>query len=953
MQIGPSNWKLIEQLFDEVKELPADQWDLALSTRSDVAPEIRTEVLELLRDTPGDFLASPAEYEVAAINHTDAPRVEDSVPDSIADYRIERELGRGGMGVVYLARQPGTGRNVALKVLHPTRADSEAVRRFEREIHVLSQLSHPAIARIFDADVWWTPWGPQPFFVMEAIDGMPLAEVISESKLNANCRFELLVGIVEAVAFAHRNGIIHRDLTPRNILVTKSLTPKLIDFGIALAEDTTRITRSGTPGTLRYMSPEQKNHNAPPDTRSDVYSLGVIGAELLGRADGGHGSMRDLRAILDRCVAPAEGRYGSAGELLQDLRRYQDHEPVLARHGGLLYQANLLIRRHRVAALLVAVIVVAIGSASFAWLWGARGERELLVGALTERSLSEQSVRTLADLGLLDDALVLFEATFRDTNAALQPEVALQRGLQWVRALRESGHLAAANAVCLQLLEVTGAQDAELWQVRIQAAQVAGLVDLGQLYEADRLLTWMSTEPRFSKLPKVEQLEVRGLRAAYQHGLGHAFQAAQALEAICEEAGAVLGPDAPQVLSQSLTLARASRSLGNVPRTKEVLVGIVERLSRTNGAEHWSTLLASAELGYLQALNLREESEAGRALLETALARSVAIYGESSSTAVEIRELWAEFLVRRDRFDEARPQFEFCADYYAGRFGNHDPRALRLRLSIVSYVFRQDRARGLAAYDLLLSHCKQHIPKHSVRWDVQHHYARRLTSMRDYARARPLLEEAVPHLRHHYGVVGGPAADAQTALAELCDVSGQWEAALDAYLYVMKNTRYRRALQAYHRYDVARMLIHLQRLDEAEAFMVEADDLAQDAAVANVFKVRFLGTRALWRVARNEREQARINVDTALTLVPECTKSDQRDRRYFRALSQLIIELWPVEAATQRLDRMQQQLARQYGEESQSALAALPSLLACYQQLGRTEDAAAVGARLRRNPVLD
>jgi eukaryotic-like serine/threonine-protein kinase len=216
-----------------------------------------------------------------------APDPTTALPPCIGQYRILRLLGEGGMGAVYEAEQAQPRRLVALKVIRAGWARPELIRRFQQESETLGRLQHPGIAQIYEAGAAETPFGLQPYFAMELIQGMPLVEYAEEHKLNTRQRLELMIAICEAVEHAHQRGIIHLDLKPGNILVDESGQPKILDFGIARATDSdaqaARETDMGQIlGTLAYMSPEQVL--ADPlalDARSDVYALGVILYELL------------------------------------------------------------------------------------------------------------------------------------------------------------------------------------------------------------------------------------------------------------------------------------------------------------------------------------------------------------------------------------------------------------------------------------------------------------------------------------------------------------------------------------------------------------------------------------------------------------------------------------------------------------------------------------------------
>lgn len=209
------------------------------------------------------------------------------IPSAIGRYRVLDVLGRGGMGIVYRAEQDQPHRQVALKVIHPGLVQPEFLRRFARESEALGRLQHPGIAQIYEAGTADTPDGPQSYFAMELVRGQSLSEHAQTQSLSLQQRLELFAKICDAVHYAHRQGVIHRDLKPANVLVDADGNPKILDFGVARLTDSdvqaTRQTSVGEViGTLQYMSPEQVNADPEEiDTRSDVYSLGVVLFELL------------------------------------------------------------------------------------------------------------------------------------------------------------------------------------------------------------------------------------------------------------------------------------------------------------------------------------------------------------------------------------------------------------------------------------------------------------------------------------------------------------------------------------------------------------------------------------------------------------------------------------------------------------------------------------------------
>ncbi|MEO7795376.1 MAG: protein kinase [Thermoanaerobaculia bacterium] len=366
---------------------------------------------------------------LAARSDGDALREGAPLPDQIGPYRIVRELGRGGMGRVFLAEEETADfrRTVALKVID--RPAPDAVRRFRDEVRILSSLEHPGIARFIQGgqapDGTW-------FLALEHVEGEDLVKHARQRGLPIARKLELFLAVLEAVDFAHRRGVVHRDLKPGHLLVGHDGRPRLLDFGISklLDPDTHEslaVTRTESRAlTPAYASPEQIR-GAPVTLASDIYSLGVVLYELLaGRrpfAETGESRAALERAVLGtdpeppshaarRAAAPSsplhpsggvhelgrdldaiclkalrkepETRYASAAELADDLRRYLEHRPVLARRGGWRYRAARFAGRHRGRLATYGALALALAAIAFAWRVNGRAEKR--TSALVEPS---------------------------------------------------------------------------------------------------------------------------------------------------------------------------------------------------------------------------------------------------------------------------------------------------------------------------------------------------------------------------------------------------------------------------------------------------------------------------------------------------------------------------------------------------------------------------------------
>jgi serine/threonine protein kinase len=474
-------WTRADRLFVEAVDLPPGERAAYLDRECGDDTELRSLVDRLLEhaDRPDSILSPGGGLEYGA---REMPREAGAPPPKrIGPYVVRERIGEGGFGEVFLAEQlRPVRRRVAIKLLK-TGMDSHGVlARFDAERQALAMMDHPNIAKIFDAGETETG---RPYFVMEFIDGEPVTAACDGAHLPIRTRLELLHEICRAVQHAHSKGILHRDLKPSNLLVIDTPdgpVPKVIDFGIAKAVDTsltdeTLYTMTGQLiGTPVYMSPERVEAREDADTRSDVYSLGVILYELLtgtlplspddlrglglegtlralrehepdppsvrvtrlGDAAGDAAARRDvdvsalrrsLRGELDwitlKAIAkePAR-RYETANAFAADLRRYLDEDAVEASPPSTIYRFRKFARRHRVALSLMAAIlvgvVVAVGSLAYS-LAESQRQRALTEAALVETEQARESAEAvtvfLADmLGSADPARRGREVTVRE-----------------------------------------------------------------------------------------------------------------------------------------------------------------------------------------------------------------------------------------------------------------------------------------------------------------------------------------------------------------------------------------------------------------------------------------------------------------------------------------------------------------------------------------------------------
>ena len=282
-----SEVKPIEELFEQLIEMPSQDERREFVDRvcgDDIEMKNRLEKLAIAHEDAGSFLC-----DSDGLSETTAPEGDDPVTTQIGRYKLLQKIGEGGMGSVYMAEQKvPVKRRVALKIIKPGMDSRQVIARFEAERQALAMMDHPNIAKVLEAG---TTDDGHPYFVMELVKGVPITDFCDKHKLRPAERLKLFIDVCGAVQHAHQKGIIHRDLKPSNVLVAKfddKPAVKVIDFGVAKATnqeltERTMFTQFGQiVGTLEYMSPEQAQFNQLDiDTRSDIYSLGVLLYELL------------------------------------------------------------------------------------------------------------------------------------------------------------------------------------------------------------------------------------------------------------------------------------------------------------------------------------------------------------------------------------------------------------------------------------------------------------------------------------------------------------------------------------------------------------------------------------------------------------------------------------------------------------------------------------------------
>ena len=380
------HWEQLQELF-HLAEVTRDEDRERVLTEKCPDPRFRQRVMAIFRG---------ANIESEEQTHRRGP----FISGRIGPYLLVRQLGSGGIGTVYLVERMvgGALQRSALKVLSPHAAGPSFVERFRREQHILASLDHPNITRMLDGGL--SEEG-QPYLVMEYVDGVPLDVYCDQRHFGIDERLELFLHVCDAVAYAHRNLIVHLDLKPSNIFVTSDGTVKLLDFGTSKLIQPDSLLTTTVMATPAYASPEQLR-NEPVTTACDVYALGVILFELLsGRRPGDKASVAvmieramkeeepdslskavtgeaaarrglseskllqllsgDLETIVTKCLSPRpKDRYPSIESLSADIQLFRDGRPILARPQTTWYRISKFVRRNRGSVAATALIFLAL-----------------------------------------------------------------------------------------------------------------------------------------------------------------------------------------------------------------------------------------------------------------------------------------------------------------------------------------------------------------------------------------------------------------------------------------------------------------------------------------------------------------------------------------------------------------------------------------------------------------
>ncbi len=766
----------------------------------------------------------------------------------IGRYKLMEKIGEGGMGVIYVAEQHDpVRRRVAIKIIKPGMDTQEVMVRFDAERQALAMMDHPNIARVLDAGA--TDTG-KPFFVMELVRGIPITKFCDNNKLSSHQRLDLFVDVCHAIQHAHQKGIIHRDVKPNNVLVTShdgKAVVKVIDFGVAkainqrLTEFTVYTKFSQMVGTPLYMSPEQAEMSGLDiDTRSDIYSLGVLLYELLtgdtpfdrkrmlqaaydemrriireedpprpstristlgdtaasvsqSRGTDPRNLSNQLRGDLDWIVMKAmekdrTRRYETANGLAMDVQRFLNDEPVLASPPSTSYRLKKLIRRNRgafVAAAISTVLLVA----------GVAGTTYGMVAALrANKTIRRQNAELDQSNRNLTEANISIQEKHTQLALARDQEAEARQRAEGVKEFLVSAFRRVdpdQDGYKLTVVELLdrSVEDIEKDLESAPDTQADLLSAIGRSYRglgmhAEALSVFQRVHELRAQINEPED-RLR-LLAAYNYALAlyydGKYQAAIELsKATLETQRKALGEDHTETLSTMNTLAMCYAAIGESKEALELYRTVAQTRREKEGEDDPDTLTAVNNLA--SAYQTDGQLERALSLLTGNLEKRLQIQGEDHRMTLLAMDRLGSIYIALGNAEMALPLYQKALDKRRTHLGDSHPETLE-SMSGLGFALR-DAGRlddALNMLDLVLRSKREKLGnKHHSTIASMNNLARIHLELGRYSDALPLVKESFEESRDMLGATSPKTVAAMNTLGMTYFLAGNSAEALPVF----------------------------------------------------------------------------------------------------------------------------------------------------------------------------